>query len=151
MTHVQVLLRDPKSHNKRDLEGFRHVVSKKEGRERRGLVWSLCSCTTKSFHSSASVHFSFCSDVPSKWPDGVRSSLDVQMTVLKCCFHGSYEPDEPSPELRKKKFATQTCIYIIVLLQREHSQVHKLQHLPRPSLTNIELSVAVQSLHTGDL
>lgn len=126
------------------------LVKTREERE-EGSSEVFAHATTKSSLSSASVHSSFCSDVPSKWPDGVRSSLDVQTTVLKCCFHGSYEPDEPSTELRKKKFATQACICIIVLLQREQRQVHKLQHLPHPSLTDIELSVAVQSLHTGDL
>lgn len=38
MTHVQVLLRDSKSHNKSDLEGFRHGVSKKEERKERGSL-----------------------------------------------------------------------------------------------------------------
>lgn len=42
-------------------------------------------------------------------------------------------------------------LVFIVLLQRKRSQVRKLNYLPRPSLTNIKLSVAVHSLHTGDL
>lgn len=70
MTHVQVLLRDSKSHNKRDLEGFRHGVSKKRGKKgrREGPSEVFAHATTKSFLSSAAIHLSFCSDVPSSGP-----------------------------------------------------------------------------------
>jgi len=48
MTYVQILLRDSKSHNKRDLEGFRHAVSKKEKRKKRDSLKSLLMLPPKS-------------------------------------------------------------------------------------------------------